>query len=581
MNRVKWPKITYQNPADPVEHAATLLKDLDAISEYVQLSAKSPSTETKKQQGAENERVATQRSKNNSKVLQYGNTLDRDEGSAMGEAKGGRSAGVPKYLFDIIHNSFLELHGKLAASKGESNDLCASQTSVIIHSSDRAEPSATDNDTTEATPMSSDTQPRTKQVDDTLEQGLSIDNIQGVSGVGPFDDDEIVSKVEEMVRITNQELMSSAAAEASANEQDVARKPEPMLTGSFVLGVLDECIIDHIRNMTTEDLFKIIDETIRESCSTTQAECYNVPQTYAARKLNSGDIRVQVQAETDGDLETFKRNTSPLAKAFTDHFNIKTIPVMMHGIRVNSMRLQDPVCKIRVIEELVGSNSHITSLTRPNDIRDIHWLKQDVSDKYASTVVFDVLTRTQANEIMEKGLFWDKRVRECAMLGSNHFLSTCQNCQRYKHSASRCVFPPRCGLCAAEHLTENCRSAVLKCADCGGGHSARSEVCPTKMEIRTKQRGFRHCEMSDEYLRSTQRDAKDIEPQLLLSRPIEPSPVERLDLTVEPWSKADFPALPRRRRKRRPGIGQQKPQVWAWRPRNGKGGLQTPPALSS
>lgn len=71
----------------------------------------------------------------------------------------------------------------------------------------------------------------------------------------------------------------------------------------------------------------------------------------------------------------------------------------------------------------------------------------------------------------------------------------CKNCQRFGHAAKNCHMPHRCVKCAQSHGFGECPLNVhggqtpanhLKCAGCGGEHTANASVCPIRVKTSEK-----------------------------------------------------------------------------------------------
>lgn len=66
--------------------------------------------------------------------------------------------------------------------------------------------------------------------------------------------------------------------------------------------------------------------------------------------------------------------------------------------------------------------------------------------------------------------------------------SQCHRCQGFWHSSATCYLRQRCVRCAGPHSAADCPpDTPLKCAQCGGGHSANYRGCPKLPK--TKQTG--------------------------------------------------------------------------------------------
>ena len=72
----------------------------------------------------------------------------------------------------------------------------------------------------------------------------------------------------------------------------------------------------------------------------------------------------------------------------------------------------------------------------------------------------------------------------------------CNNCMYFGHGALNCHLKPRCVRCGEEHVSKECpllmnattvdnkiTEDLLKCANCGGNHSAKFVQCPKRVEF--------------------------------------------------------------------------------------------------
>ena len=58
----------------------------------------------------------------------------------------------------------------------------------------------------------------------------------------------------------------------------------------------------------------------------------------------------------------------------------------------------------------------------------------------------------------------------------------CFNCQGYGHKADVCKKKPKCGKCAQEHETKQCKTEVVQCANCNAAHTAWDRECPRRQK---------------------------------------------------------------------------------------------------
>lgn len=72
-------------------------------------------------------------------------------------------------------------------------------------------------------------------------------------------------------------------------------------------------------------------------------------------------------------------------------------------------------------------------------------------------------------------------------------ITQCSNCQELGHGAKHCAMPPKCLKCSESHSSKDCPlndpksgkipDAELKCALCGGNHTARFKDCPKRVNF--------------------------------------------------------------------------------------------------
>lgn len=74
----------------------------------------------------------------------------------------------------------------------------------------------------------------------------------------------------------------------------------------------------------------------------------------------------------------------------------------------------------------------------------------------------------------------------------------CKNCQRFGHGGANCFKPPKCIKCAEHHVSSECPVAKgstdglipthkLKCANCGGNHTANYFGYPERQNKTSKE----------------------------------------------------------------------------------------------
>lgn len=86
----------------------------------------------------------------------------------------------------------------------------------------------------------------------------------------------------------------------------------------------------------------------------------------------------------------------------------------------------------------------------------------------------------------------DHQIVKWRYFSNSSQIMQCKNCQKYGHGAANCYRPPVCIKCAEHHGSSNCPAAKsatdgilpthkLKCANCGGNHTANYFGCPVRI----------------------------------------------------------------------------------------------------
>ena len=166
---------------------------------------------------------------------------------------------------------------------------------------------------------------------------------------------------------------------------------------------------------------------------------------------------------------------------------VPTYRLIVHGIKTNGMNLENQKEKSAIIKQLaIWAGNDVRAI-----IRDIWWAKE-CSQKAVASLIVEFLDYEEANRVHLGGLFWQGCLHVCERIESVNRLRRCSRCQSYDgHIDLRCSAPHRCGRCAGQHPTATCKSKVLKCASCGGGHRAGSSICPAKANEK-KRLGFKY-----------------------------------------------------------------------------------------
>ena len=64
----------------------------------------------------------------------------------------------------------------------------------------------------------------------------------------------------------------------------------------------------------------------------------------------------------------------------------------------------------------------------------------------------------------------------------------CKNRLQYNHMSKNCSHKPRCLHCGKQGHCQNQNEAEVRCANCGGGHTADDKTCPKCIQVRNRLR---------------------------------------------------------------------------------------------
>jgi len=68
-------------------------------------------------------------------------------------------------------------------------------------------------------------------------------------------------------------------------------------------------------------------------------------------------------------------------------------------------------------------------------------------------------------------------------------ITQCYNCQMFGHGSNHCKVKSFCAICSGKHHTSECKSTIVKCANCKGTHKSFSKDCPIRHEyIKLKEK---------------------------------------------------------------------------------------------
>ena len=253
------------------------------------------------------------------------------------------------------------------------------------------------------------------------------------------------------------------------------------------LEIKDQATVNRMEDMEPSELLRSISCSLKDHLREKQLSSVGV-QISAASLLDSGDVNVAICLNTRVGLSIIYH-----LKGWDENFERTLIghlvPTYKVLVETNNLTFQTRKEKSEIIRELVDANRLIGDENGIRPIRDIYWAKDPLkkSSPLASLIV-EFVDSQQANQVLVRGLSWQKKRHGCDRADEEGKLLRCGRCQAYGHLSGKfpkeCKAPYLCGKCAGPHLTRTCKSEISKCASCGGGHHAGDTHCPEKAKAR-------------------------------------------------------------------------------------------------
>ena len=253
------------------------------------------------------------------------------------------------------------------------------------------------------------------------------------------------------------------------------------------LKLFDRDVIDYLKGIDEESLLDLVHSAFRERVHRTA--CKGFLQRAQVRQRRCVHLSICSTCSQDPDLMTGLKDGNFVFQSFVLTTQLRRYQVTVCHIQIGTMSIMPGSEKSKTIQTLLDNNASVLkSFRKPADIRGIHWntsIASLKSDDYATiTVTFS--TAQQANEAIKYGILWNDERRECKGTVARLRIIQCRNCQAYGHVFKECSSAARCCICAGMHLSTACthnptvEKGCLKCALCGGAHNATDEQCKTR-----------------------------------------------------------------------------------------------------
>ena len=241
---------------------------------------------------------------------------------------------------------------------------------------------------------------------------------------------------------------------------NIASKPEVPGT---TIRIQDEEEKREISKLSSEELVKKI----------------GMKEIIGARQMVNGQVKVYyAEAVTKQIMERQKDWTQKLAT--TAQVASENYQVLVHGMPF-SFEPENP--------------NHLIDLQNANDahtpgikIQRAVWLKKvKDSEKRAGSMIVWFEKPEHADKAINKGIMWKYELKTTEIFRSGFRTTQCFGCQRFGHIAKMCTQGPKCGHCAGDHNTKDCKGKEeARCSNCGRKHTAWDSRCPTKLAAKAK-----------------------------------------------------------------------------------------------
>ena len=209
-----------------------------------------------------------------------------------------------------------------------------------------------------------------------------------------------------------------------------------------------------------------------------------------AKQLNDGCLVFRTETKYDVHMVTtnvqWARNIRDTIAA-----GIKTYKLVIEDGNILKLRIKGYKDRAKIIDKVRKENTErVPSITQLGAIRDVMLQEGQVRKGQLSSYAQYIVTfgsREAANAALDMGLFFYSKYCTCVVYSPmTQWHQQCSNCQRQGHIAKDCLSQPVCGKCSSKHLTQNCKSMTIECANCHGRHVALSKACPRWLEAEDK-----------------------------------------------------------------------------------------------
>ncbi|PYY19147.1 MAG: hypothetical protein DMG62_24905, partial [Acidobacteria bacterium] len=200
---------------------------------------------------------------------------------------------------------------------------------------------------------------------------------------------------------------------------------------------------------------------------------------YAVRRLRSGDVEVMLPNQRAKDQALNQAEVAGCKVLRQDYpVEVPGVPLatgIKHGKALENEEVAKAIC-------------NATKRTIPgifiNKIRWLHDAKghdeRVQAGKTRGTAIISFPTQAMQHEVIRKGVVIGAELFDARLYNNSLEMKQCFKCYGWGHTQAACGKQERCGECAGQHPTRDCKKERVSCVNCGRGHRAwQKRACNT------------------------------------------------------------------------------------------------------
>ena len=297
--------------------------------------------------------------------------------------------------------------------------------------------------------------------------------------LGSFNDEVVIKKekVDEPERMTMSDPAVFTIRLGIANDN------------SFAILFNDKRVVEGLGLLSPREKLQLIHDAIYHDPEIPN-RTLTCPWITHVKQLNDGCLTFRTGNKND--VHTVTTNVQ-WARSIRDTIaaGIKTYKLVIKESNILRLRTENYEDTATIINEIRKENTErVPSITQFGAVRDVMLQEGQVQEIQLGSYVQYIVTfgsREAANAALDMGLIFYSKYCTCVTYSPiTQWHQQCSNCQRHGHIAKDCLFQSVCGKCSSNHLTQNCKSVVIECANCHGRHVAVSKTCLRWLEAEDK-----------------------------------------------------------------------------------------------